>query len=117
MPMAPNSIIWMSLLSGSKNHKNVKIGEYVAQRVIEVAPGTVGCYVLLSNIYADAGQWDKVSKVREMMRKRGVKKVPGCSAIEHKGMVHEFVVGDKSHYQSEDIYSKLDEMRAKLKDI
>lgn len=114
MPMTPNKVIWMSLLSGSKNHKNVEIGEYAAQRVIEVAPETIGCYVLLSNIYAAAGQWDKVSMVREMMRKRGVKKDPGCSAIEHKGVVHEFVVGDKSHYQSNDIYSKLDEMRGKL---
>ncbi|KAL8131156.1 hypothetical protein AgCh_007180 [Apium graveolens] len=84
MPMTPNNVIWMSSLSGSKYHKNVEIGEYAAQRVIEVAPGTTGCYVFLSNIYAAAGQWDKVSKIREMMRKRGVKKDPGCSAIEHK---------------------------------
>lgn len=115
MPMKPNKVIWMSLLSGSKNHKNVDIGEFAAQHVIAIAPGTIGCYVLLSNIYAAAGQWEKVSKVREMMRKRGVKKDPGCSAIEHEGVVHEFVVGDKSHYQSKDIYSKLDEMGGKLK--
>lgn len=115
MPMKPNKVIWMSLLSGSRNHKNIEIGEYAAQRVIEVAPGAIGCYVLLSNLYAAAGHWDKVSQVREMMRKRGVKKDPGCSSIEHKGVVHEFVVGDKSHSQTKEIYFKLNEMREKLK--
>lgn len=39
-----------------------------------------------------------------MMRKKGVKRDPGCSAIEHKGVVHEFVLGDKSHYHSIVVY-------------
>lgn len=47
MPMTPNSVIWMSLLSVSKYHKNVQIGEYAAQRLIEVALEMIGCYVLL----------------------------------------------------------------------
>uniref|UniRef100_A0A5B7BPA2 DYW domain-containing protein n=1 Tax=Davidia involucrata TaxID=16924 RepID=A0A5B7BPA2_DAVIN len=115
MPMKPNKVIWMSLLSGSRNHKNIDIGEYAAKRVIEVAPKTIQCYVLLSNMYAAAGQWDKVSQVREMMKKRGIRKDPGCSSTEHKGLLHKFIVGDKSHPQTEEIYSKLSEMRDKLK--
>ncbi|KAK9273081.1 hypothetical protein L1049_017888 [Liquidambar formosana] len=115
MPMRPNKVIWMSLLSGSRNHGNTEVGEYAAQRLIEVAPDTIGCYILLSNIYAAAYQWDKVSHVREMMKKRGIRKDPGCSSIEHKGVHHEFIVGDKSHPQTKEIYSKLREMKEKLK--
>lgn len=66
-------------------------------------------------MYAAAGQWDKVSKVREKMRKRGFRKDPGCSSIEHKGVLHEFIVGDKSHSQIKEITSKLNEMRKRLK--
>ncbi|KAL5798076.1 hypothetical protein ACOSQ2_002896 [Xanthoceras sorbifolium] len=115
MPMRPNAVILMSLLSGARNHGNKDIGEYAAHRLIEVAPDTSGCYVVLSNMYAVAGDWEKVSQVREMMKKRGFRKDPGCSSIEHRGVVHEFIVGDKSHSQTHEIYSKLGEMRNKLK--
>ncbi|OMO98496.1 hypothetical protein CCACVL1_04211 [Corchorus capsularis] len=115
MPMRPNKVIWMTLLSGARIHGNTKIGEYAAYNLIEVAPETIGGYVVLSNMYAVAGEWDKVSKVREMMKKRGLRKEPGCSLIEHRGMHHEFIVGDKSHPQTKEIYSKLSEMREKLK--
>ncbi|EXC34901.1 hypothetical protein L484_020017 [Morus notabilis] len=115
MPMRPNKVIWMSLLSGSRNFGNINIGEYAAQRLIEVAPETIGCYVVLSNMYAAAGKWDKVSSIREMMKKRGIKKEPGCSYIEHKGMLHEFIVGDKSDTQTKEIYAKMSEMRERLK--
>lgn len=115
MPMRPNKVIWMSLLSGSRNFGNINIGEYAAQRLIEVAPETIGCYVVLSNMHAAAGKWDKVSSIREMMKKIGIKKEPGCSYIEHKGMLHEFIVGDKSHTQTKEIYAKMSEMRERLK--
>ncbi|KAG8364478.1 hypothetical protein BUALT_Bualt18G0001500 [Buddleja alternifolia] len=115
MPMKLNKIILMSLLSGARNHRNTDIGEYAAKRLMELAPETVQCYVLLSNIYAMAGKWEKVSQVREMMKTRGFKKEPGISVIEHKNVVHEFMVGDKSHPQCELIYSKLSEMKDKLR--
>ncbi|KAM2956931.1 hypothetical protein FF2_024002 [Malus domestica] len=117
MPMKPNKVIWMSLLSGARNHGNVKLGDFAARHLIEFSPDTIGCYVVLSNLYAAADQWEKVSQVREMMRKKGVKKDPGCSSIEHRGVLHEFIVGDKSHPRTEEIYSKLSEIREKLKSV
>ncbi|KAM1512599.1 hypothetical protein PS1_024606 [Malus domestica] len=117
MPMKPNKVIWMSLLSGARNHRNVKLGDFAARHLIEFSPDTIGCYVVLSNLYAAADQWEKVSQVREMMRKKGVKKDPGCSSIEHRGVLHEFIVGDKSHPRTEEIYSKLSEIREKLKSV
>ncbi|KAM1822125.1 hypothetical protein ACFX1X_024572 [Malus domestica] len=117
MPMKPNKVIWMSLLSGARNHRNVKLGDFAARHLIEFSPDTIGCYVVLSNLYAAADQWEKVSQVREMMRKKGVKKDPGCGSIEHRGVLHEFIVGDKSHPRTEEIYLKLSEIREKLKSV
>ncbi|KAF7831179.1 pentatricopeptide repeat-containing protein [Senna tora] len=115
MPMRPNKVIWMSLLGGSRNHGNLEIGEYAAYNLIEVDPDATGCYTMLSNMYAASGKWDKVSYVREMMKKRGVRKDAGYSFIEHRGKVHRFIAGDTSHPQNEKIYAKLSEMREKLK--
>lgn len=114
--LRPNKVIWMSLLGGARNHGNLEIGEYAAHNLIEEdSDARTGCYTVLSNMYAAAGKWDKVSHVREMMKNRGVVKDAGCSIIEYKGQLHRFIVGDKSHPQTQDIYAKLREIREKLK--
>lgn len=50
--------------------------------------------MLLSNIYADAGRWDDIEKVRKLMRERKVKKNAGWSWIEVNKHLHSFHVGD-----------------------
>ncbi|XP_038707159.1 pentatricopeptide repeat-containing protein At4g21065-like [Tripterygium wilfordii] len=67
--------------------------ETAALKVIELTPADSSCYILLSNIYAKSGRWDDVENVRLMMKKRGMKKVPGCSSIFVNGKVHEFIMG------------------------
>ncbi|BAT77575.1 hypothetical protein VIGAN_02016200, partial [Vigna angularis var. angularis] len=44
---------------------------------------------------------------RNIMKKRGVEKIPGCSSIEINGIVHEFVAKDVLHPQFEWIYECL----------
>jgi pentatricopeptide repeat protein len=53
-----------------------------------------GTYVLLSNMYATAGRWNDVAKVRKLMRDRGIKKEPGCSWTEVESKDHVFLVDD-----------------------
>lgn len=115
MPMTPNKVIWMSLLSGCKTHKSIDMGEYAAKKVAELDPTATGSYLLLSNIYASAKLWNKVSEIREAMKLSKVRKDPGRSSIEHEGVMHNFVAGDQSHPKTEEIYSKLEEMVEKLK--
>lgn len=82
MPVRPNKVIWMSLLGGAGNHGNLDIGEYAAHSLVEEdSDARTGCYTVLSNVYDAAGKWDKVSHVREMMKKRGMKKDAGCSQL------------------------------------
>ena len=97
MPMKPNVEIWGALLGECRRHGNVTMAKWAARNLIELDPDHSSCHVLLSNVYAAAGQWDKVRDVRKMMRSKGVERVPGCSLIESKGNVYEFVVGDVSH--------------------
>ncbi|KFK43278.1 hypothetical protein AALP_AA1G103400 [Arabis alpina] len=113
MPIRPNKVIWMSLLRGARNYVDIEIGEYAAHQLIDLAPE---CHVPLSNLYAAAGKWEKVSEVRETMKKKGIKKEAGWSLIERKGVIHRFTVGDRSHPRSEEIYAKLKEMREKLEE-
>ncbi|GLT68976.1 hypothetical protein SLA2020_411640 [Shorea laevis] len=116
MPMEADVLAWKAILSASTKHGNVAIGENAAFKVMDLAPEDSSCYVLLSNIYAKASRWDDVTKVRLMMKQRGVRKIPGCSSILVNGKVHEFLVRKEMDvgYNSE-VLSKIDEMVSRLK--
>eukprot|EP01018_Ginkgo_biloba_P019248 Gb_37820 [translate_table: standard] len=107
MPLEPNAVVWGALLGACRIHGNIVLGEHVAERLFELEPHNVGCCVLLSNIYAKAGRWDDVAKVRTTMKDMGLKKTPGCSFIEVNNKVHTFFVGDRLHPQSAKIYAML----------
>ncbi|XP_010250014.1 PREDICTED: pentatricopeptide repeat-containing protein At1g08070, chloroplastic-like [Nelumbo nucifera] len=110
MEMKPDGAIWGSLLGACRVHGNVELGEFVADHLFQLEPENPGGYVLLSNIYAGAGRWEDVARIRTRLNDKGMKKVPGCSSIEVDSVVHEFLVGDKAHPQSKEIYEMLDEM-------
>ncbi|XP_028766367.1 putative pentatricopeptide repeat-containing protein At3g15930 [Neltuma alba] len=114
MPIEPNSIVWGSLLGACRVQRNVELAEMAANKILELEPENGAVYVLLCNIYAACKRWEKVREVRNIMMNRGIKKIPGCSLIEMKGDVHEFVAGDQSHPQSKEIYAKLENMMQEL---
>ncbi|CAN7039628.1 unnamed protein product [Brassica oleracea var. botrytis] len=116
MPMEPDGVIWCSLLKACKMHGNLELAESFAQKLMEIEPENSGSYVLLSNIYATAGRWEDVARIREVLNGKGMKKVPGCSSIEIDSVVHEFIIGDKLHPQSREIYRMLEEMDVLLEE-
>eukprot|EP01018_Ginkgo_biloba_P022101 Gb_10151 [translate_table: standard] len=116
MPLKPDAVMWGTLLGACKVYGNVEIGKRAADRLFELEPEDVTTYILLSNIYAAAGRWDDVAKVRNMIADRGLKKEPGLSWIEVKGKVHAFIVGDRSHPQTEEIYAELDRLTRQMKE-
>jgi hypothetical protein len=79
MPMDANVVIWGTLLGTCEKHGNVSVREWAARRLLEVEPWNDGVYVVLSNIYAGAGMWGEVDRVRKIMSERKVTKSPGCS--------------------------------------
>ncbi|KAK7411700.1 hypothetical protein VNO78_03137 [Psophocarpus tetragonolobus] len=107
VPLESDTRVYGPLLSACKMHSETGLAELAAQKLINMEPKNAGNYVLLSNIYAAAGKWDKVAKMRSFLRDRGLKKTPGCSWLELNGKVHEFRVADQSHPRWEDIYLTL----------
>ncbi|KAL6518317.1 hypothetical protein OROMI_034018 [Orobanche minor] len=115
MPIEPNAVIWRTLLGACTINGNIIIGELARNELNKLEPKHCGDYVLLSNLYASERRWSDVHKVRKTMLKEGVRKVPGHSLVELGSCTHEFVMGDKSHPQTEAIYAMLLEMTRLLK--
>ncbi|XP_010449130.1 PREDICTED: pentatricopeptide repeat-containing protein At4g21065-like isoform X2 [Camelina sativa] len=115
MPMQPNVVIWRTLLGACTVHGDAELAEYARLQILQLEPNHSGDYVLLSNMYASEQRWSDVQKIRKQMLRDGVRKVPGHSLVEVGNRVHEFLMGDKSHPQSKEIYTKLKEMTDRLR--
>ncbi|EFJ12549.1 hypothetical protein SELMODRAFT_123858 [Selaginella moellendorffii] len=109
-------MIWMSLLGPCRLHRHADCAERVAAKIFELEPGYTTAYVVLSNMYSSIGRRDKVSMIRNLMKSRRVRKVPGISNIEVGSEVHSFVVGDLSHPRSEDIVVELQRPAREMRD-
>lgn len=104
----PNAGVWGALLSACRTHCNVGIGEMAARRLMEIEPDHGGNYVLLSNIYAKAGRWDEVARVRAMMKRKGIRKEPGWSLVEMEGgRRRKFMTGEALDVELELVLSVL----------
>ncbi|KAL0360796.1 UNVERIFIED_CONTAM: Pentatricopeptide repeat-containing protein [Sesamum radiatum] len=115
MPMQPNPIVWVALLSGCRLHGNVELGEYAVDQLLALNFENDGLYTLLSNLYASARRWKDVSRIRLLMKHSGVKKRPGCSWVQGKKGTATFFVGDKSHPMTKEIYNLLGDLIYRIK--
>eukprot|EP01018_Ginkgo_biloba_P003036 Gb_26695 [translate_table: standard] len=116
MPFKANASVWGALLGACRIHGNMDLGRRAAEHLFELEPEKSGTHVLLANMYAAAGKWDDVANVRRMMKDSRVKKEPGCSWIEVKNMVHAFVVEDRSHPQTDEIYAMLERLSRQMEE-
>lgn len=96
------------------------MGKRAADALMELKPEQSGSYVLISNLYAERGDWEKVAKIRRGMRDRGVRKEVGFSWVdvgEANGSLslHGFSSDDKSHPKTEEIYMMAEYVGSEMK--
>lgn len=115
MPLEPDAAIWGALLNSCRIHRNVDHGELAARHIIEMDKESMGYFTLLCNFYSDTGKWDEISRLRTMMREKGIPVDPGCSWVEVKGKVHAFLTGDNFHPQIQEINVVLEGFYEKMK--
>ncbi|XWS30948.1 hypothetical protein CRYUN_Cryun23aG0034900 [Craigia yunnanensis] len=104
-----SSEIWRSLLAACKLHQKSDLGEFVAKELLQMDTGNsmIGYHVLLSNIYAEEGNWENVDRVRKVLKEKGMRKDVGYSWIQDASCVNYFASKDQEHPQSDEIYELL----------
>ncbi|CAN8239340.1 unnamed protein product [Cochlearia groenlandica] len=116
MPYEPSSATWATLLNACHIYGNTEIGEWAAEKLLEMKPENPGYYVLIANMYAAAGSWSKLAQVRTSMRDLCVKKGPGSAWIDTGSGFSLFSAGDTSSPQACLTYPLLDGLNQLMKD-
>ncbi|CAK9169690.1 unnamed protein product [Ilex paraguariensis] len=115
MPLAPHTGVWGALLGACKIHGNVELAERAIEHLIQLDLEDGGYLAIMSNIYANAGRWNDVAKLRKWVKQKGICKLRGCSSIEIDGEIHEFGVEEKIHPRAKEIYDMIDEIYERLR--
>ncbi|KAI3807092.1 hypothetical protein L1987_23014 [Smallanthus sonchifolius] len=116
MPYAPTPAMWATVIGACRIHGNKELGEFAAEKLLEMRPRNSGYYVLMANLYADYGCWEKLSEVRVLMRELGVNKVPGCAWLDLGSGFTEFLAADTRNIKSVEMYNLLDGLSKQLKE-
>ncbi|KAG5018533.1 hypothetical protein JHK82_014477 [Glycine max] len=116
MPFEASASMYRTLLNACRVQVDRETGKRVAEKLLALEPSDSAAYVLLSNVYAAANQWENVASARNMMRKANVKKDPGFSWVDLKNKVHLFVAGDRSHEETDVIYNKVEYIMKRIRE-
>ncbi|XP_015573119.1 putative pentatricopeptide repeat-containing protein At3g15130 [Ricinus communis] len=116
MPLNPNIGIWQTLLSACRVHGDLDLGREVGEILLRLDGDNPVNYVMLSNIYADAGYWNECERIRELAKTKRLKKEAGRSWVEIDKEVHFFYGGDDTHPVIEKIHQVLKEMETRMKE-
>ncbi|KAK7279894.1 hypothetical protein RJT34_24953 [Clitoria ternatea] len=95
MPFKPDFLICKTLLNACKLHGNVALGEDMARRCLELDPSNPAIYLLLANLYDNAGFSDFGDKTRRLMKERGLRRSPGQCWMEVKSKIYLFSSREK----------------------
>lgn len=96
MPTRPDLSMWMCLLASCRKYGNVVLGRRAFDCAVHIQPTDPAAYVLMSNLYIQAGMWDYAMEVNELRQIANAWKRPGQSWVGHQGGADSFMVGDSS---------------------
>ncbi|XP_047332134.1 pentatricopeptide repeat-containing protein At2g13600-like [Impatiens glandulifera] len=117
MPFEPNSVMWSSFLRSCKVYNEIELASVAANELSKMEPSSAVPYITLASIFAGAGLWNEVGKIRESMKHDKIRKgITGWSWIQIDKEVRCFSVLDKSCLQSQDICIELEKLNVGLRE-
>ncbi|CAN8277571.1 unnamed protein product [Cochlearia groenlandica] len=109
----PDLVLYRTLLSACKLHRNIDMAEKVKSKILEIAPGDEGTMILISNLYASTGQWNKVIETKSEIKGMKLKKSPAISSVKVGRETHTFMAGDVS----DQVLETLEELIKKAREM
>ena len=77
-----SAFLWGALLSACRLHGDFVIGEAAAGHLFYLEPRNAANYLMLADIYISAGRREDANVVLNLLKAKGLEKLPGCSWFE-----------------------------------
>ncbi|CAI9096510.1 OLC1v1032675C1 [Oldenlandia corymbosa var. corymbosa] len=81
MPSPVDASVWGAFINGCRIHQRMDIIESMKENLVNMHTDDTGYHTLLSNLYAEGGEWNEFNTMRSNMTKKGLQKVQGQSMI------------------------------------
>ncbi|KAI5057824.1 hypothetical protein GOP47_0027839 [Adiantum capillus-veneris] len=107
---------WLSLLGSCRVHADVNVGRRCFNNIIKLNPANATAFVIMETLYWQAGMKEEAEKVSKWRGDVCAWKKPAKAFIEVNNVVHDFVVGDKTHPCSSKIYAKIKDITSHMKE-
>ena len=95
MPVQPDIAVWLCLLASCRTHGNMEVGKFAFDCAVRLQPKEPAAYVLMSNIYADAGMFDSASLVDLTRQKVGAWEMSSPDELWCESTEHSFRIAHK----------------------
>ncbi|KAG8366414.1 hypothetical protein BUALT_Bualt17G0077200 [Buddleja alternifolia] len=82
MPVEPDCAVFGAFLNGCDIHSRFDLGDVAVRKMLELDPDDAGHYVLMSKLNASKGRWGQAGHLRDLMKRRGLKKQLGSSQVD-----------------------------------
>ncbi|URD79072.1 hypothetical protein MUK42_03219 [Musa troglodytarum] len=106
--------MWAALVGACQVYENTEIGERAAKKLLEMGTDNPGHYVLIANLYAAAGCWDELARVRTMIRDLCVRKSPVLAWANFGNGFHPFLARDRSNPLAPEIFEVSDTLNGQM---
>ncbi|GER45820.1 pentatricopeptide repeat-containing protein [Striga asiatica] len=71
-----------ALLAACRVHDDLEMGGRVGKWLLDVGPENTSAYCSLSNMYAGEGRWDEVTRIGNVAKGKGLKRITGFSRVD-----------------------------------
>ncbi|KAL6131062.1 hypothetical protein ACLB2K_069440 [Fragaria x ananassa] len=117
MPLKPDATVWGAFLASCVTHKNLEFAETAAKNLFELEPHNPANYVLMMNLYSMSNRWEDVERLKDLMKKVGVKHSPVWSWTQIDQKIHMFSAEGKAHPDLGEIYFEMYNLICEMKKL
>jgi hypothetical protein len=82
LPMPPNLVGWVTLLTACKTYGDVELGAQCSRKILSLDPDEASVYMLMADLYASMERWEDVERLKTMMSHRDALRKSGIACIE-----------------------------------
>ena len=103
----PDIITWTAFLGGCRIYNDIERAKWAFNEALKLDEKNGSIYILMSNIYALNGREEDVIQIRNLMKEKGIKAIPGQTWITINNKIETFIANDDLNNFEEELKNEI----------